>query len=138
MSSETAAVPELQSELQPNQSLWDWEELKKATGLPEKALDLILALGSRCKGFYTCGNHLSTEDIDADVEYCQQCVRVCIMPNCRKTFTPDHEGNGYTEGMCGDCSMCQFCDQIQWDSICACHEACWMSGLVDEPPNTRV
>ena len=128
---ETAANPELQ----PNIYIWDWEELN-VTGLPKCLIDIIAAMHSRCKDFHTCGSHLSTEDVDAELEYCQKCVRVCIMPNCCKTFTPDHEGTGYTEGMCGDCSMCRFCHQIQWDYVCPC-DGCYQSGLVEEPPNTR-
>ncbi len=118
--------------------LWDFEEIKAATGLPDCLIDLIVAFGSRCKDFYTCGSHLSTEDVDADFTYCKSCTKVCIMPNCRKTFTPDNEGSGYTEGMCGECSMCRFCKLVQWDYVCGCEHACWQSGLVEEPPEQRV
>ena len=120
-----------------DEEMHDFKEIGNATDLPAVIIDIITSFQSRCLDFFYCQQHLSENAIVNGLEYCEKCTKECIMPNCRKTFTPDNEGTYYTEGMCGDCSVCKYCGGIQEGPGCYCDDACGDSGLAEEPPNTR-
>ena len=117
-----------------DEGMSDFKEIGDATDLSDVIIAMIILYNSRCYNFCNCKQHLSTDDIDKGLEYCEKCTQTCIMPKCGKTFTPDDAGTFYTEGMCGDCSVCKYCGGIQEGPGCYCNDACGESGLVEEPP----